>query len=311
MKKISTLALFSLLPAAVFGQPVSPLDLLKEDVPVADYRIAYGPGDLQFGELRLPKDSKGPHPVIMLVHGGCWSRQVGKLDPRATSFELLRPMAAALVKAGIATWNVEYRRLGDAGAGWPGSFEDLSLATDVLRVLAPKYDLDLQRTAAAGHSSGGHLAMWIAARPKLPASSAVYSKDALPMKAAINLDGPADPAAARSAETKVCGMPAVTQFLGGTPDERPERYRDASPLSLLPLGLPQEFIGGGLLQTLMDQILAYQTSARAKGDTVTITTLEGAGHFDMLSPRSPYWKKVEERIVALVQLPTSKSQPVK
>jgi acetyl esterase/lipase len=296
-----TLALLFLLPAAALGQSVSPVDLLKEDVPAADYRISYGPDELHFGELRLPKDARGPHPVVMLVHGGCWVHQLPTFDPRATSLDLLRPMAAALATAGIATWNVEYRRYGKPGGGWPGTFEDLSRATDFLRTLAPKHLLDLKRIVVAGHSSGGQLAMWIAARPKLPASSALYTKDPLPVKAVINIDGPADPAAIQPLETKVCGMPAVTQFLGGTPDEQPARYRDASALSFLPLGVPQEFIGGGLLQMAMEQILAYQSSARAKGDTVTITTLDGARHFDMLAPRSTHWKTVEERFRALLR----------
>lgn len=300
-----TLALLLLLPAVAAGQSVSPLDLLKENVPNADHRINYGPGDLNFGELRLPKSAKGPHPVVMLVHGGCWAHQLKGNDPRATSFELLRPMAAALANAGIATWNVEYRRYGNPGGGWPGSFEDLSRAADFLRTLAPKYGLDLKRILVAGHSSGGHLAMWIAARPKLPAASALYTKDPLPVKAVINLDGPADPAAFQPLETKVCGMPAVTQFLGGTPKEQPERYRDASALSFVPLGVPQEFIGGGLVQMAMDQIVAYQSAARAKGDVVTITTLEGARHFDMLAPQSAYWKRVEERFRALLLEPAN------
>jgi acetyl esterase/lipase len=283
------------------GQSVSPPELLKEDVPAADQRLAYGPGDFHFGELRLPKAAKGSHPVVMLVHGGCWADQLRGHDPRATSFELLRPMAAALADSGMATWNVEYRRSGNPGGGWPGSFEDLSRATDFLRTIAPKYSLDLKRIVVAGHSSGGHLAMWIAARPKLPASSAVHAKDPLPVKAVINLDGPADPAAFQPLETKVCGIPALTQFLGGTPDERPDRYRDASPLSFLPLGVPQEFIAGGLARLAMDQIRSYQSAAQAKGDAVTITTLDGAGHFDMLAPRSPYWKTVEDRFRALVR----------
>jgi hypothetical protein len=117
----------------------------------------------------------------------------------------------------------------------------------------------------------------------------------------INLDGPADRAAIRTLETKICGVPAVTQFLGGAPDEQPERYRDASPLSFLPLGIPQEFIGGGLVKGAMEQILAYQASAQAKGDVVTITTLDGAGHFDMLAPRSEYWKRVEARFHELLR----------
>ena len=296
-----TIVFLCLLPAAVFGQAVSPLDLLKEEVPAADHRLSYGPAELHFGELRLPKGAKGPHPVVMLVHGGCWAHQLKRHDARATSFELLRPMAAALANAGMATWNVAYRRTGNPGGGWPGSFEDLSRATDFLRTLAPKHDLDLKRVLVAGHSSGGHLATWIAARPKLPSSSVLHTKDPLPVKAVINLDGVADLVAFRPFETKVCGMPALTEFLGGTPDEQPERYHEASPVSFLPLGIPQEVVAGALVQNLMDQILAYQTSARAKGDIVTVTTLEGAGHFDMLAPRSTHWKTVEERFRALLR----------
>ena len=188
-----SLAILFLFPVGAAGQFVTPQDLLKEEVPAADHRLAYGPGELQFGELRLPKDAKGPHPVVMLVHGGCWASQLKGQDPRATSMELLRPMAAALATAGFATWNVEYRRTGNPGGGWPGSFEDLSRATDFLRGLAVAYQLDLKRVVVGGHSSGGHLAMWIAGRPKLPASSALYTKDPLPVKAAVNFDGPADP----------------------------------------------------------------------------------------------------------------------
>ena len=296
-----TFLLAALLLLAGAAQPVSPPQLLAEQVVPADYRVRYGPDELHVGELRLPKNGKPPHPVAILVHGGCWARELPKLDPRAVTFELLRPMAAALAESGIATWNVEYRRTGDAGGGWPGSFEDLSRAADFLRELAPKHALDLTRVVVAGHSSGGHLAMWLAARPKLPPSSAIYSKDPLRVKAVINLDGLADPTAFQPVETKVCPIPAITRFLGGPPSEYPDRYRDASPLSFLPLGVPQEFIGGSLVRGLNDQIVAYQSAAQAKGDAVTITPLEGAGHFDMLAPKSAHWKIVEERFRALVR----------
>ncbi|HEY7500226.1 MAG TPA: alpha/beta hydrolase [Vicinamibacterales bacterium] len=295
----------SLLVVLVFAiaasQSVSPPDLLEEEVPPADFRVQYGSGDLQVGELRLPKTGNAPYPVVMLVHGGCWANELPKLDPRAVTMDLLRPMAAALAASGIATWNVEYRRIGDAGGGWPGSFEDLSRATDLLRDLAAKHRLDLKRLVVAGHSSGGHLAMWIAARPKLPPSSALYVKNAVPVKAVINLDGLADPVAFHPMESKVCPLPAMTRFFGGSPVEYPDRYRDGSPVPFLPLGVPQEFIGGSLVRGLKDQIAAYESAARAKGDVVTITALDGAGHFDMLAPRSPHWKTVEPRFHALLR----------
>jgi acetyl esterase/lipase len=293
----------SLIVLVAGAQSVSPPALLKQEVAQADHRLHYAPGELHFGELRLPKTGKSPYPVVMLVHGGCWANELPRLDRRGVSLDLLRPMAAALADAGIATWNVEYRRAGDPGGGWPGSFEDVAKATDYLRELAGKHALDLTRVVVAGHSSGGHLAAWIAARPKLPSSSPVHSKDPLPVKAVVILDGIADPAAFQPMETKVCGMPALSRFLGGTPTEFPERYRDASPVPFLPLGVPQEFIAGSLVRGLKDQIDAYQSAARAKGDSVTITALAGAGHFDMLAPPSPHWASVLARFQAVLAQP--------
>ena len=102
------------------------------NVPEGAKRIAYGTGPLQFGELRLPA-GRGPHPVAVIVHGGCWSAKLGNLDDRAVALDLLRPMAAALTAAGIATWNLEYRRLGNEGGGWHGSFQDVARGADHLR----------------------------------------------------------------------------------------------------------------------------------------------------------------------------------
>ena len=293
--------LVTALAALVANQSVSPLQLLDEGVGAADHRLPYSPGELNFGELRLPGTGAGPHPLVILIHGGCWADSLPKLDPRATSMDLLRPMAAALAEAGAATWNVEYRRAGPSGGGWQASFGDLSRAVDFVREIAGKYRLDLNRVVVAGHSSGGHLAMWVGARPRIAATSALYTKDPLRVKAVVNLDGPADPTAFQPFETKVCPMPALTQFLGGTPSEVPERYRDASPVSFLPLGVSQEFIGGSLIRGVNDQIAAYESLARSKGDAVTITALEGAGHFDMLAPRSPHWPVVAARFKALLQ----------
>jgi acetyl esterase/lipase len=290
-------------PATSMAQRVTPGDILQEVVAEADHRFSYGPDALQFGELRLPspKDATGPYPVVMLIHGGCWASQLGRLDPRATSLDLLRPMAAALTNFGIATWNVEYRRVGNAGGGWPGTFRDVGQAADALREVAAKYRLDLGRVIVAGHSSGGHLAMWIAARHKLPASSDLHMTNPLSVRGVVNIDGPADPATFQAIETKVCPTPAISDLLGGTPAEQPERYGHASPLTFLPLGIPQEFIAGSLIHSHLDHVTAYQLAARAKGDTVTLTSLPGAGHFDMLSPQSKHWKVLEDRLIALLR----------
>jgi len=104
-----------LLALALGAQDKSPLDLLNMQVPPAR-RIAYGSDPLEFGELRVPA-GRGPHPVVVIVHGGCWSAKLGNLDARAVSLDLLHPLAAAFAEMGIATWNLEYRRLGNAGGG--------------------------------------------------------------------------------------------------------------------------------------------------------------------------------------------------
>lgn len=283
--------------AVAFAQ-VRPADLLKAEVPAADHRLSYGADALQFGELRLPKTT-GPHPIAMLVHGGCWVDRLPGADPRITTFELLRPLAAALAGVGIATWNVEYRRAGNPGGGWPGTFLDLASSTDFLRKIAPSYNLDLDRVIVVGHSSGGQLAMWIAARSKLPASSPVYTKSPLAVKAAIDVDGPPDLAGAQPLERKFCPVPGITQLMGGTPNEQAERYRDGSAMSFLPLGVSKEIVAGSLLQQAHELVVAYETRAKAKGDRITVLTLEGSGHFDMLAPDSRHGNALIEAILSL------------
>jgi acetyl esterase/lipase len=279
---------------------VTPDDLLKEQVGAADQRLAYGAEALQFGELRLPS-GKGPYPVVVLVHGGCWSDHLPGLDPRATAMDLLRPMAAALTSAGMATWNVEYRRNLNPGGGWPGTFQDLSRATDFLRTIAAKYNLDLKRVVVAGHSSGGQLALWLAARPKIPASSALYSENPLPLKGAVDIDGPIDLASVQPMEQQVCDIPAITQFLGGTPAEQPARYRESTIASYLPTGVPQVLIAGALLERLLKNADEYASQTKAAGDSFRIIKLEGSNHFAMLSPKSPYWPTVRDTISSLLR----------
>jgi len=279
---------------------VTPDDLLKEQVVAADQRLSYGADPLQFGELRLPS-GKGPFPVVVLVHGGCWADHLQGLDPRATTMDLLRPLAAALTGAGFATWNVEYRRNGNPGGGWPGTFQDLSSATDFLRTIAAKYQLDLQRVVAVGHSSGGQLALWLAARGKIAASSAIYTKNPLPLKGAVDIDGPPELANIQPLEEKFCGLPAITQFLGGTPSEQPARYHDATIASYLPTGVPHVLIGGALLGAVQPQIDAYAAAAKAAGENFRVIKLEGSNHFAMLSPHSPYWPIVRDTISSLLR----------
>lgn len=273
----------------------------KQEFPPGEL-LPYGPEKLQFGELRVPSGSKGPYPVVILVHGGCWANQIGNRDPRDTSYEPFRPFAVALHDAGVATWNIEYRRAGDADGGWPGTYQDLSLAVDHLRKIAKSKRLDLRNVVVAGHSSGGHLALWIAARHKIPATSPVYTKNPLRVQAAVNLDGPPDAEAAVPFERKFCPPPpAITRFMGGSPAEVPDRYRDGSARSFLPIGVKQVIISAGLLNAAPTLAKDYAAKAQAKGDVVTIEVLEKTGHFDLLFPATPDGRKSLDRILKLIR----------
>ena len=301
---VQRLAVLTLLSAGfLHGQATNPLELIKQETPPANERIVYGKDPLQFGELRLPAGA-GPFPVAILVHGGCWSARVGKLPEPVTSFELLRPMAASLAKAGIASWNVEYRRLGNEGGGWPGTYLDLSKATDLLRELATRHHLDLKHAIAIGHSSGGQLALWLAAREKLPKGSVLHTDSPLPLKGVVSVDGPPDLAAARAIEQPVCGGPVITQFVGGTPAEVPDRYREGSASGLLPIGVKQELLlagknGDGWLGLFKD----YVAAAEKAGDPVRMPIMEGANHFDGINPQAPAWETVMASVRLLLRDP--------
>jgi len=262
-------------------------DVLTRGTPPPGERIAYGPGPSQFGELRLPPGA-GPHPVAIVLHGGCW---LARYD--AT---YMTHLAAALTENGIATWNVEYRRLGEDGGGWPGTFTDVARATDYVRVLAERHALDADRVVAVGHSAGGQLALWLAARPRLPRESPVYAANPLPLVGVVTLAGITDlrrvgPACAAE----------VPRLLGGAPDSRAAIVAQTSPLALLPAGVPAAIVSGdrdGIvpIETAKD----YVAAATAKGDAVQLIAIPGAGHFDVVDPRSFAWPEVQRAIRAAI-----------
>ncbi len=177
-------------------------------------KLAYGSEDRQFGLLQLP-DGGGPHPVLVLIHGGCW-------QSRIADHEYMVPLARALAGSGWAVWNIEYRGSDDAGGGWPWTFRDVAAAVDQLRTLAPKQSLDLQRLVFAGHSAGGHLALWAGSRQRLPAASALAVKQPLLPRAIIGLAAIPDLERYRR-DNPACGA-AIPELIG-----------DASPAEVSPL----------------------------------------------------------------------------
>lgn len=265
------------------------MDTLPSRAP--NLRQAYGADSLQFGELRLPRAGLGPFPVAVVIHGGCWTKGFATLRNTAA-------VASALADDGIATWNVEYRQMGDPGAGWPNSFLDVGAAVDHLRSLAKAWPLDLSRVVVLGHSAGAHLALWAAARPRLAAGSAVRGRDPLPVRAAVAIDGPGDLASLIGADARICGKPVIAPFMGGPRDSVPERYRQASPIEMLPIGVRQYLVSAAVL-TAVDAH-AYESAARAAGDSVRVLVAPEGGHFGVIAPGTPFWPPVRDFILAAI-----------
>src|SRR5262245_16691284 len=270
-------------------QDQSSRGILTRPAPPADHRITYGSNEFQFGELRLPKGA-GPHPVAIVIHGGCWMSQYG--------LSYIGHLSAALTDSGLATWSVEYRRIGNEGGGWPGTFEDVSRAADHLRTIAKTYPLDLNRVIAVGHSAGGHLALWLAARKNLPKDSPVYSPDPLALRGVVSLAGITDLRRAGTA----CDS-NVPQLMGGSATDKTAIYDQASPIELLPLGVPSAIVHGSRAQIIpLEMAREYADAAKKKGDDAKLVVIEKAGHFEVVDPKSFAWEAVKAEAMALLKM---------
>ncbi|MGZ9113263.1 MAG: alpha/beta hydrolase family protein [Brevundimonas sp.] len=275
--------------------PITFSQLLNQPRQSADRRIAYGADPLQFGELWIPEGGRR-HPVIVLIHGGCW-----RADLPGT--ELMDYMAADLRDRGYAVWNLEYRRVGHSGGGYPGTFQDIAAGLDHLRVLAPQYGLDLRRIAVSGHSAGGHLAIWAAARDRLPAFSPLRIDDPLPIRGVVSLAGIADLRAYRETGPDACGGPAtIDGLIGVQGTNQRDVFADTSPPSLLPLGDRQVVVSGALDHIVPPRFgKDYATAAASAGDPATSVVLEGAGHFELIDPTSAVWPRILDAYSAVLR----------
>ena len=266
-------------------------DLLARPREKADAKIAYGTNVNQFGELWLPS-GKGPFPVVVLIHGGCWQAKL-------PGTVLMDYMAAHLRTRGIAVWNLEYRRLGSVGGGYPGTFLDVATGVDKLRSIARARHLDLSRVVVAGHSAGGHLAAWTAARARLPKSSPLHVAKPLHIQAAVTIDGINDLKAYRAEGPGRCGEPAtVDELLEGAPEKA--RYADTSPAELLPTKVPQVVVSGELDPIVPVKLARdYAAAARRSGTRTELLVYPGAGHFEPIDPDTPAGRAVVDKLVAL------------
>ena len=266
---------------------------LKLDAtPHAPARIEYGPDAQNYGILRVPRAS-GFHPVVVVIHGGFWRAFY--------DLTYIEPVCEVLTDAGLATWNIEYRRIGNGG-GFPATFHDVALAVDYLRKLAPIYNLDLSRVVTLGHSAGGHLALWVAARHRIPKDDLILLRNSVPIAlcAAISLAGVVD---LRAAYKYHLSQQVVEELVGGSPQRMLERYAVASPSELLPLGVPQILVHGTADGNVPFEISrAYHAAAVAQGDDAKLVPLPGAGHFEYVDPHSREWAVVKNVVLLSVGL---------
>lgn len=259
----------------------------------ADHRIHYGKDPLQFADLRLPK-GKGPYPVAIIIHGGCWMSKFADLQNTAVLADALRDL-------GIATWNIEYRPEDYVGGGWPGTLTDVGQAADFLKKIAPQYSLDLSRVVVIGHSAGGHLALWLAARHRLPKSSSLYVQKPLPVRGVIALGGVPDLKAFREQGAKICGQDVIGKLLGATPEEIEKHYQEASPAALLPLGVLQILIYGTEDRAVPIAFgNTYLQAAKKQGDQVKLITIKGAAHHEYNVPNSISWPEVKSAVLSFL-----------
>jgi acetyl esterase/lipase len=261
----------------------------------ADQHIAYGSEPLQFGELRLPRGSVSV-PLVVLIHGGCWQAEYDLKHVAAA--------AAALASGGFAVWTIEYRRVGNPGGGWPGTFDDVGRGVDYVRDLAVQHPrIDLTRVVLVGHSAGGQLALWAASR-KQGEMNGLFPSSMPPLAVAgvVSLAGITD-LAAYGAAAGGCNT-SVTPLMGGLPSQVPERYRAVSPVERIPIGVPVRLVHGAADPIVpLAQSTAFQMRTKAAHGEADIDVVAGAGHFDLVAPQSEAWAAVLRAVHTLTDVP--------
>ncbi len=254
--------------------------------------ISYGENEYQYGDLRIP-DTKGPHPVIVIIHGGCWLSQF--------DLHLMDAMATELTAKGFATWNLEYRRVGNEGGAWPNTFLDVAKGLNHLKLIAKDYNLDLRRLVVTGHSAGGHLALWLAHRNRVPKHSDIYDPDPLPISGVVSLAGIVDLRTYLDRTGRSCGS-SVDDLMGGLPEEVPQRYDHGSPINLIPSEIPQILVTGkrdNIVPLL--HVNPYFEKATQLDLKIESIEVDNAGHFEVIAPGSVAWPFVESALMKLSQ----------
>ncbi len=290
-----------------------PREVLTRSAPPPDHVLRYGPGPDQVADLRLPPglgmNAAGRAPLlILLLHGGFWRAAYDRTH--------LGPLASALAAESFAVCTPEFRRTGQPGGGWPGTFDDVALAVDRLPGLvqavlpggAAVGGAAASGVILAGHSAGGHLALWSAGRHRLGPDCPWHLDPGAGGASGASGAGGGSGAGVAEVAGVVALAPisdlaacyqagldhdAVGDLLGGGPAEQPARYAAADPAQLIPLGVPVRIVHG----TADDRVpfamsQSFAARDRAAGDPVRLDVLEGGGHFAVIDPLSAAWPVV-------------------
>ena len=264
--------------------------ILDKKPPSFDVSMRYGNDPNHFAEIRIPS-GKGPFPLLFVVHGGFWQS--------VYDLSHIGHLCTALTGKGIITCNIEYRRIGNPGGGWPGTFQDISLATrNIVETTRSDPRFDHARTAILGHSAGGHLALWLAGSHRISKDSPLHIDQKQAVTKAISLAGVSD---LRLAWKQKLGHGIVKRLMGGTPNEYPEKYDASSPTELLPTGASQALVHGTNDDIVpVSQAEAYVEKAEKLGDWPTLHKLSGTGHFELIDPESDAWPAVARAVLAIL-----------
>lgn len=256
-------------------------DILSRQPPRADVRVTYGADPNQFIDLRLPSDKSKPHPLVINIHGGFWRAKYG--------LEHAGHLCAAFTSQGFVSANLEYRRVGNAGGAWPGTFEDIRSAYKFLIQNAQKHHVDAERVVIIGHSAGGQLALCLAAHEPS-------------VKGVVSLAGVVD---LERAYQQHLSNDAVVEFLRGTPAEVPDHYSEADPMQLSIVQARQWLIHGSADDTVppqfsRDYVAAKKNRSGRQKEDVHLLEIDRADHYDVIDPKSKAWLSVQHTVQKVV-----------
>ncbi|QNA86794.1 alpha/beta hydrolase [Sphingomonas sp. So64.6b] len=274
-------------------------DLTGRPQPKPDATIDYGADHLQKVDVWLPaggRHGKKKHPTVLMVHGGCWTTSIADRS-------LMNWIADDLRRDGIAVWNIDYRGIDRTGGGYPGTFLDTAAAADALRTNATHFHLDTKHIVAVGHSAGGHLALWLAARANLPRNSPLHTSKPIAIAHVISLGGLPDLEATAASPDNGCGTEVIARLVGVPSPTRSDVYADTSVPRLLPLGVPQDLVNGREDSIIPIRLgTGYEEQAKKAGDRATLHIVPNTGHVELVAPETAAWSEAKRLIRAALKI---------